>query len=1061
MGKHSLETAGVSRRPTRPELLLRERLFGLLDELRKHPVLWIGGPPGAGKTALVASYLERRQLHGIWYHLGSEDRDAEVLFAQPRLADSGQVAPRRQNPARSGPEGPYPVGLGRQALRTFHHRLPNSAVLVLDDCHEVPGDAPLHALIAEAVGEMPQGQRLVLIGRGEPPTAYARLIANRMLAVLDPRELQLTRDETRAIAGRVSADEVWSDTLHRECGGWAAGVAIALERLRRTSAQPQDLKGEIRRALFDYFAGEAFDRFPQEERRALVATALLPSLSARMAEEVSGSPRAPVLLQRLASRQCFISRTVGDATTYEYLPLFREFLLSRIEETLAPVQFERSASVAAAVLERGGELEASMTLRAKIRDWEAMLRLLSSHGMTMLGRGQVKTVRKWVGAFPAEVAAQSPWVTYWSAAAVLAESPVAARALLSRAWAAFAENSDRVGQTVTAATMLETYQCEWSTYTGAHVWLDRLATCLESNPTLPSTELELRVLANLVFALTNLRTAPGRAAPCVARLHALLEADLDVNQRLLAARILIAAGCARADTDGARELAARMRSMLEEPGCAPATRAAALSAIAQSLWLEGSFAEAHAALEQATQAAAKDALTTTDVLHHLTRQLVAVGRRDSAELANCIQALRRLIDPSCHLGMAMFAFALAQQAQLRGERAAALNQWVAAAARAEQAGVRPLQRTTKLALAAAFAAQGESAEASRVLNEAQALLEGETAEHAHREHELLTAYLALHRAERAECHRLLGQSLAGAPLASQAFALFPGQMAELCLEALQAGIEPDCARELIRQYRLPPPAHADGAWPWPFKVSLLGRFRLLKNDAPIRFSRRTQRKPLELLQALVAFGGVEVGTGVLTDALWPESEGDAGYHALESALYRLRQLLGVPAAVTMTGGKLTLDPQQFWVDVWALESELRQIPSDATRAAERLPRLRQLYTGHFLEHESERPWALKRRQMLRERYVRAIREVARSYESRRLWQEAVNVYQMGIEVDTLAEDFHRGLIVCYRELGDHGAAVQAYRRCSELLVKMLGVQPNAKTLAIYRSVRLEAAAPPG
>src|SRR5579859_3259172 len=84
-----------------------------------------------------------------------------------------------------------------------------------------------------------------------------------------------------------------------------------------------------------------------------------------------------------------------------------------------------------------------------------------------------------------------------------------------------------------------------------------------------------------------------------------------------------------------------------------------------------------------------------------------------------------------------------------------------------------------------------------------------------------------------------------------------------------------------------------------FKVSVLGRFQVLKDDASIRSSRRAQRKPLELLQALIAFGGTEVGAHVLTDALWPDSEGDAGYHALESALYRLRQLLGSHSAVTV------------------------------------------------------------------------------------------------------------------------------------------------------------------
>jgi len=70
-------------------------------------------------------------------------------------------------------------------------------------------------------------------------------------------------------------------------------------------------------------------------------------------------------------------------------------------------------------------------------------------------------------------------------------------------------------------------------------------------------------------------------------------------------------------------------------------------------------------------------------------------------------------------------------------------------------------------------------------------------------------------------------------------------------------------------------------------VHVLGRFRLLGGDTPITVPPRL-RKPQELLQALIAFGGTEVSAGVLIDALWPDSEGDAAYHALESALYRLR-----------------------------------------------------------------------------------------------------------------------------------------------------------------------------
>jgi len=351
---------------------------------------------------------------------------------------------------------------------------------------------------------------------------------------------------------------------------------------------------------------------------------------------------------------------------------------------------------------------------------------------------------------------------------------------------------------------------------------------------------------------------------------------------------------------------------------------------------------------------------------------------------------------------------------------------------------------------------GDCKGASELLKQASALFDGLPPDAWMRDHEFVAAYVALRRGDRMQCHRLLSAALdlekytgAVAPV----FSVLPSAMAELCMEAVRGGIAVESVRNLIQHYRLPPPATADCDWPWPFKVHVLGAFRLLKNGAPLRFSRRMQKRTLELLQALIAFGGSDVSAGKLTDALWPDSDGDAGYHALESGLYRLRQLLGAPGAVAMAGGKLSLDRSYFWVDVWAFEKELHGTSAAAADAPARLARIRQLYAGHFLAHESDKPWAIEMRHSLRDKFLRSIREAARAYENQRLWQEAANVYQTGIELDKMAEDLYRGLMICHRELGDHTEVLQVYRRCRELLSRMLGVQPNSKTQAVYQSVR--------
>src|SRR4030067_1289811 len=64
---------------------------------------------------------------------------------------------------------------------------------------------------------------------------------------------------------------------------------------------------------------------------------------------------------------------------------------------------------------------------------------------------------------------------------------------------------------------------------------------------------------------------------------------------------------------------------------------------------------------------------------------------------------------------------------------------------------------------------------------------------------------------------------------------------------------------------------------FPLRTFPLGRFSVTHGAERIRFARKTQRRPLQLLKALIAHGGRDIATDRLGLALWPETASELGY----------------------------------------------------------------------------------------------------------------------------------------------------------------------------------------
>ena len=89
------------------------------------------------------------------------------------------------------------------------------------------------------------------------------------------------------------------------------------------------------------------------------------------------------------------------------------------------------------------------------------------------------------------------------------------------------------------------------------------------------------------------------------------------------------------------------------------------------------------------------------------------------------------------------------------------------------------------------------------------------------------------------------------------------------------------------------------------------------------------------------------------------------------------------------------------------------------------------------------------RDALQSKFLRSIKLAGAYWQTTRHWDRAVQLYESALELDNLAEEFHRQLMRCHLAQHEFADAVRVFRRCRELLSLVLGVMPSDATEALY------------
>ncbi len=891
----------------------RERLFARLDVRTSHPIMWICGPAGAGKSSLVASYVESRRLRAAWIHLDAGDKEPGTFFYFLReLLPAGA---RERVPVLTPEHALSLPAFCHQFFRAMFAAIPHGSVLVLDNLQDAMCPE-LGAILKEGLAEVPSTHSLMLLSRDRIPAELSRFVLSRSLEVVDWEDLKLTQEDAVAMAPRLGISDQRARTLRDRSDGWVAGLVLlsadAGSAYRRLDKE----------ALFDYLASEVFDQASPSEQELLLASSLVSDFDAALLAEVTGFVDARQVLDRLYRTQHFVTRTEGEDPAFRLHALFREFLLNRLalEKTETELRSMRAAA-ADALLRRGRQEEAVEILLASGDGVRAAQVLVMVAG-DLMRNGRTSALLAWLMKLPQDLTAQHPWVNYWRGAALLWTHPAEAYKWFLSAHELFVKKADDAGRIVCAMGVVDAIEFSLADFSLKDVWIGEIGQLLKHDK-LPIAEAE-RQRAWCVFLVSALDRCPSHSLidEAVQVLFAQTDRPLEsADMRISILSALLYFGYSSADESVCQ------RALRACYGSTALHECSASVACGWYLWVgwyfytRGEWAEAIEQFEQAAIRARDACLSEFELAGQTASAYMRALSGDHRQAKKDVERLSPMLRPDQGNAMRMLKKTEAIVTADAGDRRAAIPLLEDAVRRVDVLGLVDACACARLCLADHSVLIGDTESANTLVKAVR---------HSVSDGRIRYLDAAIGALEIAARHAAGSEILEDEVFACLellrcvgkrgAFFAVRHAAAVVCALGLKYQSDSPSLREVIVDGGLKPPHDAPKSWPWHGVVHALGEFSLRINGADVLQGERSARKILELLRCLVAAGVRPEYSPALCDMLWPDADGANAQTSLHTALHRLRRFLSNDDAVRHQNGKVWLDEQLIWSDVRFFET---------------------------------------------------------------------------------------------------------------------------------------------
>lgn len=374
--------------------LHRESLVDLLHSNVPKKIIILAAPPGYGKTTLLADFTQNTELPICWVRLTDADRDVMRLATVLAASLQRRFRRLRNEPNLESLASASSEALARAFARVIDERVSEAFVIVFDDVHIINRTKEVLSFFDAWLEVQPEQVTLIASGREVLEVSLAKLMADGDLAGMGPQDLALTRDELLRLAKRqmgVELSDYEAEQLMQETRGWVTGVLLSGILSRNVMSALAQTGGPL---VYEYLASVILNRQPDDVRRFMLDSAVLPIMTAEACDYVLRRDTSNRLLARLVKEGIFVIASIESPKTYEYHPQFREFLLD-VLSNVDEVRLRNLRMRAASYLARYGNPEHAVELYIEAKAEPYAGRLAEKHAAQMFRTGRIQTLERW------------------------------------------------------------------------------------------------------------------------------------------------------------------------------------------------------------------------------------------------------------------------------------------------------------------------------------------------------------------------------------------------------------------------------------------------------------------------------------------------------------------------------------------------------------------------------------------------------------------------------------------------------------------------------------------